>query len=122
VELFAVLETPRTPREVDGALKAASGAGRACLVVCVVDEDPDARKAFGKAQRLMVGRAGWTMWIDRTGPGGAAPSGAPAAPPAAPDARPPSDPSRAGLGVPCRAAAAAAAAAAAGAVNADPVF
>jgi hypothetical protein len=42
VELFAALETDRTPPELDGALKAASGAGRACLVVCVVDEDPDA--------------------------------------------------------------------------------
>jgi hypothetical protein len=61
VELFAVLEAARTPLEVDGTLKAASGAGRACLVGCVVDADPDAQMAFGKAQRLMVGRAGWTM-------------------------------------------------------------
>ncbi len=32
VEFIAVLETARAAREVEGAIRAASGAGRACLV------------------------------------------------------------------------------------------
>jgi hypothetical protein len=51
VEFIAVLKTALGVREVpvDGALRAASGAGSACLVGCVFDEDPDARMTVGAA-------------------------------------------------------------------------